>query len=849
MEVYSGYVPDTVHVDNDTIVYGNSDTLYATGNSIYWWESDTASVELANDTLFVTGSLYDTTTYWVSDRAGAGIMIVQIGTGVITNIASDYPTPYGNYYWGNKEQYLFLASELTAMGISAGPIASLQFDIATVNSCPTLYGYKLKIGQTSVSALSTWISGLTSVFSPGSYTPVVGWNEHLFSTPYVWDGVSNLVVQVCSNNSNYAVNGNASVNSSITTFNSVLNYHGNNLTVCSNTNLSWGFPGTTRPNMKLTVDALGCHGDRTSVTVVVTNFPQLDAALTEIIEPIGTIPAGINTAVKAVIKNFGQVALTSVDIPYSINGVVMDTVTWTGNLAYTQVDTFLLDSVSFPGGSIDLVAYSILPNDTFYTNDTVSVNFLACLSGTYSIGDTTTGAFDYGSFNGAVAALNSAGICSSVVFNVDAGIYNEKVVIEEIIGAGPNATITFQSASGDSTDVILVDSATVSAAKYTVKFDGADYVTFQKMTIKAMGASYGYPVEMESEADNNTIANCELIMNLSTSSYITGVYAVGDNKNITVKNNYIQNGGYSVYISGPSSSNPSTGLLVHGNIIEAIGYYGMYIRYQDSCIITNNTISMGANSNYVYGMYIYYCNHNFEVGNNIINILQGGVSTKYGLNISNCNYYYNVNNGSILGGTGLVYNNSVHIRAGTGIKYGLYASYNEDVKFLYNTIKLSGNSTNARALYQSNSAQSTNGMSFINNSFIDSIGGYAAYFAQTASVNTTDYNNFYSEGGNIAYWTGAKATIADLQAASGYDAHSISENPTFMAADDLHLVSYSLSGMATPITDVTTDVDGKARSTTLPTIGFHERTLLAINIGVTEVINFPDTTSQASIVP
>ncbi|MCK5787374.1 MAG: right-handed parallel beta-helix repeat-containing protein, partial [Chlamydiia bacterium] len=612
----------------------------------------------------------------------------------------------------------------------------------------------------------------------------------------------------------------------------------------------YGFPGTTRPNMKLTVDALGCYGDRTPVTVVVTNFPQLDAAVTDIIEPIGFVTAGVNTAVKAVIKNFGQVALTSVDIPYSINGVVMDTVTWTGNLAYTQVDTFLLDSVVFPGGIVDLVVYSVLPNDTFYTNDSASVNFLACLSGTYSIGDTTTGAFAYGSFNGAVAALNSAGICSSVVFNVEAGIYNEKVVIEEIIGAGPNATITFQSASGDSTDVILVDSATVSAAKYTVKLDGADYITFQKMTIKALGASYGHPVEMESNADNNTIANCELIMNLSTSSNLSAIYAMGDNKNITVKNNYIQNGGYSVYISGPSSSNPSTGLLVHGNIIEDAGNFGLYIKYQDSCIITNNTISMGANSYYAYGIYINYCNHNYEVGNNIINVFKGiAGGMKHGLFVKGCNYYSYVGSGSILGGTGLVYNNSINIIAGTGIKYGIYSNNNDDVKFLYNTVKLSGACNNARALYQINTTQSTIGEVFINNSFIDSIGKYAAFFSEPSTVSISDYNNFYSEGGNIAYWGGVRTTLVDLQTASAKDAHSISVNPTFVAADDLHLAYYSHSGKATPDSNVTTDVDGKLRSATLPTIGFHEKSLLTINIGVTEVINFPDTTLQAALLP
>ncbi|MCK5788566.1 MAG: hypothetical protein KAH32_06185, partial [Chlamydiia bacterium] len=483
-----------------------------------------ASVELANDTMFVTGPLYDTTTYWVSDRAGAGLMDVQVGTGAIAGTQTSYPTPYGNYYWGSKEQYLILASELTAMGISAGPIASVQFDVVAINSCPSLSGYELKIGQTNVGALSTWISGLTSVYNPGSYTPVVGWNEHLFSTPYVWDGVSNLVIQVCFNNSSYI--GNASVNSSTTTFNSVLNYHSDNSGVCANTSLSYGFPGTTRPNMKLTVDALGCYGDRTSFTVVVTNFPQNDASLVEFIEPIGTIPAGVNTAVKAVIKNFGQVALTSVDIPYSINGVVMDTVTWAGNLAYMQVDTFLLDSVMFPGGAINLMAYSILPSDTFFTNDTISTSFLACLSGNYSIGDTTVGGFDYGSVSGAVAALNTAGVCGHVVFNIEAGTYEDHVRIEEIIGAGPNATITFQSASGDSSDVIITDSTTTYGSDtYVILLDDADYFTFNQLTIYPRGMNYGVGIELINEANNNTITNCVCQMKPVTTSSVSGIYS------------------------------------------------------------------------------------------------------------------------------------------------------------------------------------------------------------------------------------------------------------------------------------------------------------------------------------
>ncbi len=47
----------------------------------------------------------------------------------------------------------------------------------------------------------------TTVLNTGSYSPTVGWNVHNFTTPFVWDGVSNIVVNVCSySNTGYITN-------------------------------------------------------------------------------------------------------------------------------------------------------------------------------------------------------------------------------------------------------------------------------------------------------------------------------------------------------------------------------------------------------------------------------------------------------------------------------------------------------------------------------------------------------------------------------------------------------------------------------------------------------------------
>ncbi|MBM3436087.1 MAG: lamin tail domain-containing protein, partial [Bacteroidetes bacterium] len=38
----------------------------------------------------------------------------------------------------------------------------------------------------------------TTVINTGSFTPAVGWNTHIFSTPFFWDGVANIIINVCS---------------------------------------------------------------------------------------------------------------------------------------------------------------------------------------------------------------------------------------------------------------------------------------------------------------------------------------------------------------------------------------------------------------------------------------------------------------------------------------------------------------------------------------------------------------------------------------------------------------------------------------------------------------------------
>lgn len=75
----------------------------------------------------------------VSSRPNMQLNGVTVGTGVDQNCNTCYPAPYGNWYWGARNQMLIRASELTASGLSAGLINSLAFDVAGTD--PVVYDY------------------------------------------------------------------------------------------------------------------------------------------------------------------------------------------------------------------------------------------------------------------------------------------------------------------------------------------------------------------------------------------------------------------------------------------------------------------------------------------------------------------------------------------------------------------------------------------------------------------------------------------------------------------------------------------------------------------------------------
>lgn len=101
------------------------------------------------------GACYSTYGTAYSTRPNMQLNGFTIGSGTIQNAATDYPAPYGNWYWSARHQMLIPASELIASGLSAGYINNLAFDVVSSNPV-TVYDYiEVHMKLTTVNDLST----------------------------------------------------------------------------------------------------------------------------------------------------------------------------------------------------------------------------------------------------------------------------------------------------------------------------------------------------------------------------------------------------------------------------------------------------------------------------------------------------------------------------------------------------------------------------------------------------------------------------------------------------------------------------------------------------------------------
>lgn len=137
--------------------------------------------------------------------------ITNVNIGAITGTSTGpNETPFATQYSDKRAQYLYLGSELLAWGLCAGDITEAAWNVVTIGSPGAINGFTIKMKLTTTTSLvgTAWETSLSTVYGPASFSIATGLNTFVLSTPFTWDGASNLLIEICYDNSTGSTNTN-----------------------------------------------------------------------------------------------------------------------------------------------------------------------------------------------------------------------------------------------------------------------------------------------------------------------------------------------------------------------------------------------------------------------------------------------------------------------------------------------------------------------------------------------------------------------------------------------------------------------------------------------------------------
>lgn len=247
------------------------------GATINWFNQPIGGTLLGSGNSYTTPVINTTTTYYVGAETFApGVGTVAEGT---TTSSSSGVSPFSQLYEAQHTQYLITAAQLQATGLVSGNFSALTFNISAKNSTFPYTGYTVKIASTALTNLSGGqvSSGFTTVYGPTNYTSVAGANTLTFTTPFAWNGSSNIVVDVCFANDPAAAGTFWSSTDAVTgtTMASTVTYgyYQDDANICGTTGTN-STTSTFLPQMGFT-GVKSCGGARIPVTATINAFPTL----------------------------------------------------------------------------------------------------------------------------------------------------------------------------------------------------------------------------------------------------------------------------------------------------------------------------------------------------------------------------------------------------------------------------------------------------------------------------------------------------------------------------------------------------------------------------------------------
>lgn len=540
--------------------------------------------------------------------------------------------------------------------------------------------------------------------------------------------------------------------------------------------------------------------------------------------------------IKVILRNTGNKALDkdTIVLSFSIDGnlevrdtVIINSLSPNQNYLYTFSKQWDISTAK----SYQLCAQL----DTFFKPDPDSlVKQKKCATmcpgakGTYTID--ASGGGDYKTFRGALKALG-CGISGSVIFNVKNGTYNERLKLNEVIGASTTNTISF---IGESRNGVVLNYTGAFDSMEVIQLEGADNFHFKNLTLKNNSNVYSRGTRISNGADHNSFTNVTFdIPLLASNGYCMSVYisdeglsTTGNAGNYNVFDNCSFQGGYygaRLYGIGTTSLN-------YGNEFKNCQFvnhrvFGIYAIYQGEMNI-ENCLFDSLRLDY-YQMYIYMSSQTNLVGNTI----RDG---RWGLYLIYENYYFQEE-------TSLIANNMISNQSYSADNYAMdiYICYN--TKIFHNSLDMGTGTGGSVARFRSGSGHDIRNNSFSKSTNADLLTN------SNSSFSEIDFNNYYS-GSSSNFVNYNSATYDDLSkwksAVSGFNRSSKEGNPGYISSTDLTIdpKTTQLANWGSVTTGISTDFEGDIRNPISPDVGADEYSDL-YDIGVSSLLS-PSSTCE-----
>ena len=520
--------------------------------------------------------------------------------------------------------------------------------------------------------------------------------------------------------------------------------------------------------------------------VVFNNYPQtlqvnLNGVATDPDDPDENI-------VYSIVSNSNPSALTA-----SLNGKILVMTRQNAN----QATANLTMRATSDGQSVDFTVHVVI-------NAIVSQ-----LSGVYTINADASQNPDFTSFGAAVSAL-SAGIAGEVVFEVAPGTYEEYVTLNAISGASASDRVIFRGTGADNQQVVLTSNAGYTQNS-TLTLDGADYVTFENMTLSSTSEENAVVVTLRGGLSNDRFEKVRFEGCYSEASNTDNdknlVYRVSggwmDTDNAFVGCEFI-NGFIGLYYQGTDMNQFNDGLLVQSCSFTNQCSKAIYITFTDHVTLSGNTIDNNNDTHTDFNAIdMFRCRYGCLVENNVMTVNH---PTKYAtvMKLRPCT------------GTAaepvIVRNNIVDFYgAASSWCYSFDNADSDYIYFVHNTGLCSGTGASGNLMVQ----KDWSNLYVYNNLFVNETDGYVFRFNNESEARYCDYNRVSFTGGYVGIFAGTDcATLAEWTSTSGFDAQTATCSPHFAGNDDYHLTSPEGLIVANPLDYAATDIDGETRSNT-----------------------------------